>query len=119
MDTVDGNNISHLSPRESALCTARQQSIAGSQHVCMLGRVTIEMENHDPIHATQLVVTLQECLWLDESGDTVLRHTFKEALKSYHPWRHVGQHSSWTMAFDHDEMQGCVFLCSVKGHNLI
>lgn len=59
---------------------------ASEQKMSMLGKITIEMERHDPIYATCLLVTLQELCWIGETGAVVLRHSFKDILKTYHTW---------------------------------
>lgn len=113
---TDGS-IRHLPPGDDPSFIVQQQDAVTHQQIYMLGKVAIDMDAHDRVHATQLVATLQECSWLNEAGTIVLRHFFKENLKSYHPWRHAEQHEKWTMALDHDEMQGCVAHCSMRGHN--
>lgn len=96
---------------------APQRESFTSRHIQLQGRVTIEMETHVPVHATQLVASLQECSWLNQSGETVLRHYFKDLMKNHHTWRHVVQHDNpRTMVFDHDENQGCIVHCSVEAH---
>lgn len=114
MDLDNSNGDSHGT---SASYISRQQYDVSEQKMSMLGKVTIEMERHDPIYATCLLVTLQELSWIGETGAVVLRHSFKDILKTYHTWRHAEQHNQWTMAFDHDEMQGCVVHCPVTGHD--
>ncbi|CZT24291.1 uncharacterized protein RCC_10012 [Ramularia collo-cygni] len=114
---MNDDNPGGPSRGDGATCIAQQQINDVGQYVSFLGKVTIEIDRHAPILASQLLMSSQECSWRDDVGRIVLRHTFKDALKNYHPWRHAAQHPQWTMAFDHDEMQGCVAHCSIDGHN--